>query len=197
MDRGVCPTLLAVEGIPFSTTHHVQARGRWGPISLHCYSSLCSKLGIITSWWWGAEASLLYEQVLTWSRGLVPTIGKRPYWQWFTLHVNFPITSRFTRWWCWLNFLFNPYFVELITQEGLPNRVRFWGLSISNICLAPLLRAKSLRIWWPSLLNLHWKKRDKSRTWMENQLEWSPYKNLYLGGCMSMVLLIKEDLGWD
>ena len=40
----------------------------------------------------------------------------------------------------------------------------------------------------------HWKRKEKSKTWMENQLAWFPYKSLYPGGYTLMVQQIKEDL---
>ena len=48
MDRGVCPGFLAIERVPFSATHYVQARGGCGFVCLHCSGLPSGKLGADT-----------------------------------------------------------------------------------------------------------------------------------------------------
>ena len=48
MDREMFLGLLAIEGISFSATYYVQARGGGGSICLHCCSLTCGESGTNT-----------------------------------------------------------------------------------------------------------------------------------------------------
>ena len=76
MDRGMFLGLPAIEGISFSATYYVQTWGEGGAICLHCCSLTCGEFDTNMGWWWGAETSLLCEQIITWGKCSLFTIGE-------------------------------------------------------------------------------------------------------------------------
>ena len=66
----------ATQGILISATYHVQSWGRWSPICIYCCGLSCCELGANMRWQWPSKASLLHEQVATWSWGQILTLGE-------------------------------------------------------------------------------------------------------------------------